>query len=252
MAIPVLLAAVGIFVLRVVTSPAGRIIVREGIRRIPQAPIPKAPPRPPILGPKTQQPKTATAPAPTPVTPPVPLPTPQPSKGNTRPVGHDGKEDDKKIDCKKELEKYPVHAHKDKGKPPNNPVDHQSHHVMQNALFVDDKNNLPASLAPPICDSYTKDNAPCIPLLGGTKQPGTPHAIVSALQATQSASIRRRDTPYTYGDARKDAAIQLKAGKLSEKEIVCVMAAIDAKIKLLCPNITDSTVMRVPGLRVKP
>lgn len=180
------------------------------------------------------------------MTPPVPLPTPQPSKGNTRPVGHDGKEDDKKIDCKKELEKYPVHPHGGRDEEENRINDEQSHHVVQHAIFMDGKQKLSSSLEPPICTGYSFSAAPCIALRGGTKDVTSPHGKATLMQREHANEAAASGRPYTYGKAKDNAEKQLEAGELTSKEAKCVMAVVDAWIKRLCPKINDNTVVRIP------
>ncbi len=212
---------------------------------LPKAPQPetKPPEAPPSTQPEAEPKKEPPKEEPPKKNWPIPILLPDP-KGNTGSDEHEGKE--KKENCDEELKKYPVHAYGARDETKNRLENKQSHHVMQHALFMDQKNTMPSSLAPPTCDSYTENAAPCIALSGGTKQAGTPHARVTAMQREQATTARATGVPYTYGDARKNAETQLKAAKLTEKEIRCVMAVVDAWMLKLCPLINEHTIVRTP------
>ncbi|MDM5181825.1 hypothetical protein PO883_32105, partial [Massilia sp. DJPM01] len=144
--------------------------------------------------------------------------------------------------CEKELEKYPVHAHKNKGDHILAGSKKQSHHVVQNAQFM--KNGKAVAT---ICENYKYGDAPCIPLKGPSTDRTTPHGRATKMQEADALASKASGVPITYGDAKKNSRKQLLHAGLTPEEVECVMMVVDAMIRAMCEDITDSTILRTPG-----
>lgn len=162
-------------------------------------------------------------------------------KGNTKGKGHKGKKKREKNDCKAALKKYPVHAYEDKELHCNSKIN-QSHHVMQNAHFMVNDQSIDT-----ICPTYTRDDAPCIPLGGKSTDYTKPHGMATKAQNADSKIARASGIKPTFSEAKANAKRHLKVAGLSPKEINCIMIEVDKKMKKLCPGITESTKLRIPA-----
>ncbi len=67
------------------------------------------------------------------------------------------------------------------------------------------------------------------------------------MQNTEAAKSRASGKAPTNGEASANAKKQLKAAGLTEKEIKCIMNKVDSMIKKMCPGMTKSTKLRIPG-----
>ena len=67
------------------------------------------------------------------------------------------------------------------------------------------------------------------------------------MQSADAKKSRASGKAPTNGEASANAKKQLKAAGLTEKEIKCIMNKVNAMIKKMCPGMTNSTKLRIPG-----
>ena len=70
---------------------------------------------------------------------------------------------------------------------------------------------------------------------------------LSSFQVNVNNTSPLEDEVSGEGQASANAKKQLKAAGLTEKEIKCIMNKVNAMIKKMCPGMTNSTELRIPG-----
>ncbi len=179
-------------------------------------------------------------------TKPTPEPEPDPkTPPNTPPpipfVDNKKKDKDK---CAEILEKLGVRPYGTTKVP-----DKELHHIVQNAYF---QHGEPPKSIDSICPGYSQKAALAIPLDKGT---GNAHDRINKMQKDIGVAVRKdfRDSNGTlrpqYWEAKEQARYQLRTIPLTPEEEECVLKAADAAIHAMCPDITDSTKLRILGTR---
>lgn len=109
----------------------------------------------------------------------------------------------------------------------------QSHHVLQNAHFQDERGVTNKK----ICPGYDEGEAPCIPLRDG-KDVNTQHGITSQTQIADGQKYRDRGTNPTYQEARADAKNQLMEPEpgpaMTSDQADCILIEVDKYFEKAC------------------
>ena len=135
--------------------------------------------------------------------------------------------------CEKTYIKFKLHRHGDKNCGKNK----QSHHPVQNACFMKERDGEPYSTTP----KYDGNDAPGICLKDSHK--GTQHYKVSQKQNNWSNKLKKRPT---YKELRAEEKKNLKEGaKMTEEEAECIMKVVDAYMESI--NVKKDTILRKPG-----
>lgn len=165
--------------------------------------------------------------------------------------------DRKRDECEKKKKQYGWGKHSEvEGNlpPPVNGIPYQSHHVLQDAHFSNNRN----SGLPNVCSGYRTNDAPAIPVAGGTAYPNSPHANITQEQRLQSAYYRGRfqgppagGRP-TLAEATKDGMATLAAETPIGNDPVamaCLLEYITDYFSRTCPGMTPQSPLRIPWMR---
>jgi hypothetical protein len=165
--------------------------------------------------------------------------------------------DRKRKDCERKKKEYGWGRHGDVERnkpPPVNGIPYQSHHVLQDAHFSNNRN----SGLQNVCAGYRTDDAPAIPALGGTAYPNSPHDKITAEQRLQSAFYRGRfngpppGPRPTLAEVTKDGMTVLAAETPIGNDpiaMACLLEYINDYFSRTCPGMTQQSPLRIPWMR---
>jgi hypothetical protein len=182
---------------------------------------------------------------------PDPKPYPPPLLPPNR--GPDPYERDRKRDeCEKKKKQYGWGTHSEVQRITGS--EEQSHHVLQDAHFTSGRGYGLTN----ICGGYHTDDAPAIPVEGGTYDRDSPHGKITQAQRQLSDGYARRfvgpppGPRPTLSEATTDGmGLLAKHTALGSDPtaMACLLEYINDYFKRTCPSLTQQSPLRVPWMR---
>jgi hypothetical protein len=181
---------------------------------------------------------------------PGPFPIPPPN------LGPDPYERDRKREeCERKRRQYRWGPHREVSRPENirtvNGIPEQSHHIVQHAHFS--ANRSPGNGLSSICPDYNINDAPALPVVGGTRFANSPHARITEAQRAVSDSYAQRfratGVRPAYGESLTEGMGQIAQHtdlRGDPVALACLLEYVMEYFQRTCPSINGTTPLRIP------